>query len=65
MTTGRRGGHPVRVLKNPFAREYYKKEFDSNVTDEELDAFGRGSLPKARLTVMCRAVPSGVGKLPV
>ena len=49
MTTGRRGGHPVRVLKNPFAREYYKKEFDSNVTDEELDAFGRGSLPKAAI----------------
>lgn len=47
MTTGRRGGHPVRVLKNPFAREYYKKEFDSNVTDEELDVFARGSLPKA------------------
>lgn len=47
MTTGRRGGHPVRVLKNPFAREYYKKEFDSTISDEELDRLGAGSLRRA------------------
>lgn len=47
MTTGRRAGHPVRVLKNPFAREFAKREFNSNISDEELDEFGAGSLRKA------------------
>lgn len=47
MTTGRRSGHPVRVLKNPFAREYYKKEFDSTVTEAELEQLGAGALRKA------------------
>ena len=49
MTTGRRSGHPVRVLKNPFAREYAKMEFDSNISDETLNAFGAGSLRRAAL----------------
>lgn len=47
MVTGRRLGHPVRALKNPFAREYLKKEYDSSVSDEELEAFGTGSLRRA------------------
>lgn len=47
MTTGKRAGHPVRALKNPFAREFAKMEFDSNVSDGELDAFGAGSLRRA------------------
>lgn len=46
-TTGRRSGHPVRVLKNPFAREYAQKEWDSTVGDEELDKLGSGSLYRA------------------
>ena len=46
-TTGRRSGHPVRVLKNPFAREYAAKEWDSAVTDEELSEMGSGSLYRA------------------
>ena len=49
MTTGRRSGHPVRVLKNQFARDYAKMEWDSSVTDETLEQFGAGSLRKATL----------------
>ena len=49
MVTGRRLGHPVRALKNPFSREYLKKEYDSSVSDEELEAFGTGSLRRAVL----------------
>ncbi len=44
LATGRRLGHPVRVLKNNFARELYTKEYDSTVTDEELEEFGAGAL---------------------
>lgn len=47
MVTGRRLGHPVRALKNPFARSFAEKEADPSVTNEELDAFGRGALRKA------------------
>ncbi|MDO5602865.1 MAG: enoyl-[acyl-carrier-protein] reductase FabK [Oscillospiraceae bacterium] len=49
MATGRRLGHPVRALKNPFAREYLKKEYDPSVSDEELEALGAGSLRRAAL----------------
>ena len=49
MTTGRRSGHPVRVLKNQFARDYAKMEWDSTVSDESLEQFGAGSLRKAAL----------------
>lgn len=49
MATGRRLGHPVRALKNPFAREYLKKEYDPSVSDEELEAMGAGSLRRAAL----------------
>ncbi len=47
MRTGIRSGHPVRVLKNQFARDYAKMEFDSNITDEALEQYGAGSLRKA------------------
>lgn len=47
MVSGRRLGHPVRALKNPFARAFAQKESDPNVTDEELNAFGTGALRKA------------------
>ena len=47
MVTGRRLGHPVRALKNPIARSFAEKEADPSVTNEELDAFGRGALRKA------------------
>ncbi|MGI6753983.1 MAG: enoyl-[acyl-carrier-protein] reductase FabK [Eubacteriales bacterium] len=44
IVTGRRLGHPVRALKTPFTREFYSKEYDSSVSNEELEAFGVGSL---------------------
>lgn len=47
MTTGKRLGHPVRTLKTPFAREFQKMEYDSSVSDQELEAFGAGSLRAA------------------
>lgn len=47
ITTGKRLGHPVRQLKNKFAREYAKKEYDSTISDEELEALGTGALRKA------------------
>lgn len=47
MVTGKRLGHPVRLLKNPFAREFRKMENNSNITDEEIEAFGAGSLYRA------------------
>lgn len=46
MVTGRRTGHPVRALKNPFTREYFRLEY-SQASDEELDRFGTGALRKA------------------
>lgn len=47
MVTGKRLGHPVRLLKNPFAKEFRKMENNSNITDEEIEAFGAGSLYRA------------------
>lgn len=49
MTTGKRLGHPVRALKTPFAREFLKLEYNSNVSDEELEKFGAGSLYAAAI----------------
>ena len=46
MVTGKRLGHPVRALRTNFQREYLKLEY-SPATDEELEAFGAGSLRKA------------------
>ncbi|MCL2456242.1 MAG: enoyl-[acyl-carrier-protein] reductase FabK [Defluviitaleaceae bacterium] len=47
IATGRRLGHPIRALKNNFVREYSKKEYDSSVSDEELQKFGEGRLKLA------------------
>jgi len=44
--TGRSTGHPVRVIKNKLSRQFQKLEKD-NGTVEELEALGRGSLPRA------------------
>ncbi|MDF2685558.1 MAG: nitronate monooxygenase [Clostridia bacterium] len=44
ITTGKRLGHPVRSLKTAFSREFFKKEYDSSITNEELEKFGTGSL---------------------
>lgn len=46
MVTGTSTGHPVRVIKNKFAKKF--KEFeDSGASMEELEKFGAGSLKKA------------------
>ena len=47
VVTGKRLGHPVRCLKNPFARAFGQMEYDSSLTNEEIEAFGAGSLRKA------------------
>ena len=44
ITTGKRLGHPVRSLKNKFSRDFFKKEYDSSVSNEELEALGAGAL---------------------
>ncbi len=46
MVTGKRLGHPVRQIKNPFAREYQKAEY-STMSDEELEKLGSGALYRA------------------
>ena len=47
VVTGKRLGHPVRCLKNPFARAFAQMEYNSEITNEEIEAFGAGSLRKA------------------
>lgn len=49
MTTGKRLGHPVRTLKTPFSRQFLKMEYNSNISDHELEAFGAGSLYAAAI----------------
>jgi len=43
MVTGKRLGHPVRSLKNPFSRDYWKAEY-SDMPDEELENLAVGAL---------------------
>lgn len=43
LTTGKRLGHPVRSLKTPYSRAYFKAEY-SDISDEELEAMGAGVL---------------------
>lgn len=45
--TGKRLGHPVRALKNPFTAQLGRMEYDSTITNEQIEAFGTGSLRKA------------------
>ena len=47
QVTGRRLGHPVRALKNPFTNRFAEMEKDPAVTDEALAAFGTGAVRKA------------------
>jgi len=44
IITGKRLGHPVRSLKTPFSRKYFKMEYDSSVSNEELEELGVGAL---------------------
>ena len=47
IATGKRLGHPVRCLKNPFTRDLFKQESNPNISDEELEKMGAGALRKA------------------
>ncbi len=44
ISTGKRLGHPVRSLKTPFSRNFFKMEYDPSVTNEELEKSGGGAL---------------------
>ena len=46
MVTGQSTGHPVRVIKNKFAKKFKSLE-DDNATVEELEKFGQGALRNA------------------
>lgn len=47
IVTGKRLGHPVRVLRNAFSQKFAEMEYDSSVTNEQIEAFGAGSLRNA------------------
>lgn len=44
ITTGRRLGHPVRQLKNEFARTLATKEYDTGISNQEFETMCAGSL---------------------
>lgn len=44
IVTGRRFGHPVRSLKSTFSSDFFKKENDPHITDEEVLKLGAGAL---------------------
>ena len=43
IATGKRLGHPVRCLKTPFSRAFFKAEY-TDISDEGLEAMGAGAL---------------------
>ena len=47
IVTGKSLGDAVRSLKTPFSKQFAKMEADPTVSDDELRAFGTGSLKKA------------------
>ena len=47
IMTGKRLGHPVRSLKTPFSRKFASLEYDSTVSNEELESLGAGALRRA------------------
>ncbi len=49
IVTGKRLGHPVRCLKTPFSRDFFSMEYDSGVSNEELENKGVGALRLAAL----------------
>jgi len=44
IATGRRLGHPVRSLKTTFSMEFARMEYDSTLTNEQVEAKGAGAL---------------------
>lgn len=49
IVTGKRLGHPVRALKNALSRSFFEKEYDSSISNEDLEKLGAGALRKAVL----------------
>ncbi|MBN1776668.1 MAG: nitronate monooxygenase [Clostridiales bacterium] len=47
IVTGKRLGHAVRSIRNPFTRKYARMEYESTTTGEELEELGVGALRKA------------------
>ena len=47
MVTGKTLGDAVRGLKTPFTKKFAQMEADPNVSDDQIRAFGTGSLRKA------------------
>ena len=48
IVTGRRLGHTVRSLKTPYSRHYAQVEY-TDISDEDLEALGVGSLRRAAI----------------
>ena len=44
VSTGKRLGHPIRALKTPFSLDLLSKEYDSSVSNEELEDMDKGAL---------------------
>lgn len=49
IVTGRRLGHPVRSLKTAFSREMASLEYRNDITNDQLEEMGAGSLRKAAI----------------
>ena len=47
IATGKRLGHPVRSIKTAFSKNFFAKEYDSSITNEELEKYGEGALRMA------------------
>lgn len=47
VVTGKTLGHPVRSLKTPFSKTFARMEADPSTAQEDIMAFGSGSLRKA------------------
>ncbi|MBQ3574261.1 MAG: enoyl-[Clostridia bacterium] len=47
VVTGKRLGHPVRCLKNIISREMGEMEYNSNITNAEIERHGAGALRRA------------------
>jgi enoyl-[acyl-carrier protein] reductase II len=47
VKTGMRLGHPVRSIRSPYSKMMQKAEFDPNISNEQFELMGRGSLRAA------------------
>ncbi len=47
IVTGKRLGHPVRTLKTPFSQRFWEMEYDSTITNEQIEQAGAGTLRAA------------------